>query len=346
MKAWQLRLEHFRSFDDATFNFEEKTAIIGNNGAGKSNLIEALRLLSVGKSFKTSRLDDVIRFGDPFFRLHWHSTQMEPKEVRFFYGSPYPTESIKERSLRVDGQERNWSEYWGKRPSVLFVPEDIEIVIGSPQIRRRYLDSILWQTNAAFRQEHLELGRVLRERSTLLFMVKTNRAGQDELYPWNELLLALTEKIRAHRQRFITFLEADLGRAVTIFASGASVQAKYETSRTDLADLVAEEVRLAQNLIGPHRDELVIHFNDQVARRFTSRGQARTIVVLLKLAESRFLEQETGHRPLILLDDMFSELDDPTAAALFNQFQSDDPIVATSITPNPLVKDWKEIHLP
>ncbi len=345
MHNGKLRLEHFRSFADSTFDVSAKTALVGNNGAGKSNLIEALRLLSVGKSFKTSRLDDAIRFGEPFFRLGWLSS-VEPKEVSFFYGTPYPTEPTKERVLRVNGQDTAWSDYWGRRPSVLFIPDDIEIVTGAPQLRRRYLDSILWQTSAAFRHEHLEIGRVLRERSALLFMVKVNRASRDELHPWNELLLNLTKKIRAHRQQFVTFLEQDLTRSPKIFASDATVTVRYDSTQTEPAAVLNEEIRLGQNLIGPHRDELDVRFNDQAARRFTSRGQARAIVVMLKLAEARFLEKTTEQPPLILLDDMFSELDLPTAAALFSQFGPDDPIVATSIAPNPLIAKWQTISLP
>lgn len=346
MTAWKLRLEHFRSFTDSHFTFESKTALIGNNGAGKSNLIEALRLLSVGKSFKTSRLDDAIMFEKPFFRITQQSDDSDIREVSFFYGVPYPAMPTKERLLRVNGQDTGWSDYWGKQPSVLFIPDDIEIVIGAPQIRRRYLDSILWQTSAEFRHDHLELSRVLRERSALLFMVKVNRASQQELHPWNELLLGLTSKVRAHRRRFVDFLLEDLLRAPSVFTSGAAVTATYQEAEADPAAVLREEIRLSQNLIGPQRDELDIFFNDQSARRFTSRGQARAIVVLLKLAEARFLESATSNTPVVLLDDMFSELDLPTAEALFNQFKPSYPIIATSITPNPLVANWKTITLP
>lgn len=346
MTGWELRLEHFRSFTDSLFTFESKTALIGNNGAGKSNLIEALRLLSVGKSFKTSRLDDAIMFEQPYFRLTEKFTGSDLREVSFFYGVPYPAMPNRERALKVNGQDSGWSDYWGKQPSVLFIPDDIEIVIGAPQIRRRYLDSILWQTSAAFRQEHQELTRVLRERSALLFMVKVNRASQQELYPWNELLIKLTTKIRAHRRQFAEFLAQDLQRAPTVFTSGAAVTAIYQEGDIDPDKVSREEIRLSQNLIGPHRDELEIRFNDQVARRFTSRGQARAIVVMLKLAEARFLEIGTRTAPLVLLDDMFSELDLPTAEALFSQFNPGYPVVATSIAANPLVTKWHAISLP
>lgn len=344
--ASKLRLETFRSFADRVIELADKTALVGKNGAGKSNVVEALRLLSVGKSFKTSRLDDAIQFEAPYFRLTERFAAGPNKEVSLFYGLPYPTEQVRQRSLRIDGQETAWSEYWGVRPSVLFVPGDIDIVLGAPQLRRRYLDSILWQTSAAFRADHTELGRVLRERSALLFLLKVNRAGISELHPWNELLVRLTESVRRHRKTFIDFLNDELVKNPTVFTSGAVVRVAYEEGPTDPSGVQREEIRLSQNLIGPHRDELDIRFNDQSARRFTSRGQARAIILLLKLAEARFLARLAKTKPVILLDDMFSELDQPTAEALFGQFDPDYPIVATSITPNPLTTAWATVDLP
>ncbi len=346
MKAQpELSLERFRSFSASRYPLSHKMAIIGQNGAGKSNLIEALRLLSVGKSFKTSRLDDVIQFGAPFFRLSVGQLSSKLREVSLFYGTAYPQDPTRQRSLRVNGQETTWNDYWGRWPSVLFVPSDIEIVIGSPQIRRRYLDSILWQTSIEFRSNLTELGRVLRERSALLFLVKINRAGRDELHPWNELLSRLSTLVRENRRELVGFIQSKLVGAPSVFTSGADIQVAYEEGDSRSLNLLADEIRLAQNLIGPHRDDFEIRFNDQSARKFTSRGQARAIVILLKLAEAAYIAAQTKNEPWILLDDMFSELDQSTSATLFEQFPDSYPIIATSIAPNPLVTAWETINL-
>jgi DNA replication and repair protein RecF len=345
MKVQSLELEHFRSFRRARFSFGAKTVVIGRNGAGKSNLVEAIRLLSVGKSIKTSRLDEVISFEQPYFRLTLTRSNSENQEVVLFYGIQFEQSQAKERRLQVGGKEIGYQDFWGQFPSVLFVPDDLEIVLGPPATRRRYLDSVIWQTDKEFRQSHLELSKVLRERSALLFLIKTNRAAREEMRPWDELLNDLSQKIRARRRRYVDFLGSEIGRLGPAFAVPAEIKVSYQENRLQPAGAYAEEVRLSQNLVGPQRDELRIDFGGRTARHYTSRGQARAIVLTLKIAETAFLEQETGQAPLLLLDDMFSELDQPTAAALFERFSDQAQIIATSITPNALVEDWERLEL-
>lgn len=344
MTVRRLALEQFRNFETSSFEFDTKTAVVGHNGSGKSNLVEALRLLSVGKSNKTSYLDEAIRFEAPFLRLILERSNHERQEVEFFYGAQFPNSSSKDRQLKVNNQPTSWAEFWGKFPSVLFVPNDLEIVIGSPQVRRRYLDALLWQTDKEFRQSHLELSRVLRERSALLFLLKTNRAGKEELSPWNDLLLDLGGKVRSYRRAYVKFLQDSLKEDGPVFAN-AAIGLHYKDNDLTPEAALKEELRLAQNLVGPHRDELEISFGDRSARRYTSRGQARAIVVALKVAEAAFLAEKTGESPLILLDDMFSELDTPTAEKLFGRFGDRYQMVATSIEPNPLIENWRQIDL-
>lgn len=345
MKVRSLELEHFRSFERAKFGFSERTAVIGPNGAGKSNLIEALRLLSIGKSNKTSRLDEAIHFDKPFFRLRLERGNGQKQEVSLFYGTQFEQSQGKERRLLVDNHEASYHEFWGDFPSVLFVPDDLEVVLGSPGARRRYLDSVIWQTDKEFRQSHLELTRVLRERSALLYLLKTNRASPDELTPWNELLTDLSGKVRSRRKDYVAFLGSQIDKIGTVFTHEAPLAVTYQQNSLQPEEAYREEIRLAQNLVGPHRDELVIEFGGRSARRYTSRGQARAVVLVLKLAETAFLRARTKQPPLLLLDDMFSELDESTAGALFMRFERDCQIVASSITPNSLIEGWERVTL-
>lgn len=345
MQLHRLGLEQYRNFPSNRFDFKERTAVIGLNGAGKSNLIEALRLLSVGKSFKTSRLDEAVRFGEQYFRLKAEVKQAEYELIEFFYGLPFPSSPIKERQLILDKKAINWTDFWGRFPSVLFIPNDIEIVIGAPQLRRRYLDSILWQVDAEFRHDHLELSRVLKERSSLLFLIKVNRSAPDELSPWNELLTNLSERIRHKRQGLVEFFQEKMRLDMPKFTDRWQSNIDYKINPVKPDEVYKEEVRLAQNLVGPQRDELEIFFNDASARKFASRGQARAIVVLLKAAEAAFLKERSRTSPLVLLDDMFSELDQPTAETLFLLFGNDYQVVASSIEPSPLISDWHQIRL-
>lgn len=341
-----IRLENFRSFKQSSFEFDRKTSVVGDNGAGKSNLLEAIRLLSVGKSFKTSRLEEALNFSEPYFRASLALSDDSPKSVEFFFGTQFQNSPEKERRLTVDSKETSWNDFWGKFPTVLFVPTDVELVTGPPQLRRRYIDALLWQTSIEFRQSHLELTRVLRERSALLFLLKINKAGSDELVPWNELLLKLSEKVRSYRLGYVEFLRKSLKSHGSAFTGGAEVEINYEQNKADLEAVYRDEVRLSQNLVGAHRDQLDIRFNDQSARRYTSRGQARAIILLLKISEAAYLKEETGREPLVLLDDMFSELDRPTAERLFAMLDDNYQVIASSIEETPLTKSWKRIDLP
>lgn len=338
-----LKLENVRGFERKTVELGSRTVVLGVNGTGKSTIIEAIRILSVGKSFRTSRFDELIRFEAPYLRLIGERTSEASKamKVEFFYGLPF-ADSAKERVLSVNGKPADWLGYIGQFPSVLFVPSDIDLVIGPPQLRRRYLDSILWQVDPEFRSDYLDFSRVLRERAALLFLLKIHRAGLDELQPWNELIQKLTQSIRQKRLEYVAYLRAGLkGQAV----AAAPVTIEYQVNKAELGAVEKQEIQSSQNLYGAHRDELEILLGDRSARKFASRGQTRTVVVMLKTVESRFLAEKSGITPVLLLDDMFSELDEDNSRYLFDSFEPDYQVILTSIKSQPLVKDWQVIKL-
>lgn len=343
----QIRLEQFRNFATADFSFDSKTVFVGRNGVGKSNIIEAIRLLSVGKSCKTSRFEEVIRFGQPYTRLTATIDVDDKTEqtVDFFYGQQF-SDAAWDRELRLNNQPIALIDYLGTLVTVLFLPSDIEIVLGSPQTRRRYLDSVIWQSDAQFRRDSLELQGVLRERSALLFLLKTHGANVDQLQPWNELLNGLTDRIRSQRQNYVDFLNRYIVDKKAALP-GLTVECRYQATPIDFDAVYIEEVRLAQNLVGPQRDELEIRLNDRLARRFASRGQARAITSLLKAAELAYLaEVHPKARPTVLLDDLLSELDSKRAGQLLELFSAEkSQLIATSVASEKLFNDWKAIEL-
>jgi len=337
----KLHLENWRSFTDQKFNLENRTVIFGPNGSGKSSILEAIRIVSVGKSFRTSRTEEIIHFDQMFCRVGLSTTKKD--QVEFFYGTQFTDSPSKERQLTVGGQTISWIEYIGTLPTVLFTPTDIDLVLGSPDGRRRYLDSILWQVDKNYRQAQLEYSQVLRERSALLYMVKINRASQDELTPWNQLLTKLSQTIRSARNSYVEYLgdwltknaQNDLGR----------VEVKYQFDPKSIEEILQSEIRSAQNLFGAHRDELVVEFNDLSARRYASRGQSRLGVVHLKAAEADYLAETTENTVTILLDDVFSELDQKNADKLLTLFNSNHQLILTSAHKLQLKDKWTSIEL-
>jgi DNA replication and repair protein RecF len=288
-------------------------------------------------------LDELVNFEQSFFRLQ---AQVDKEsKVELFFGQPFADYPDKERRLTFNGQETNWLEFFGQLPTVIFSPEDIEIIAGGPQVRRRYFDGILWQVDSQFRASSLELSRVLQERAKLLFLLKINRAAPAELTPWNELLSRLTKTIRERRGEYLTYLNKSLADKKFQRINELVVETSYLTEEADPASLEREEIRKTQNLWGPQRDEVEIRLNDQLARRYASRGQARTVVMLMKIIEARFLAEKLGKHPTILLDDLFSELDEKNIGFFLERLENNSQIIATAVTTNDLIKDWQVIKL-
>lgn len=340
MQLQQLVLEDFRRFHQQKYDFSPKTVLIGANGSGKSTVIEAIRLLSVGKSFRTSRLDELVSFEKPYLRLS--AALSDPSTaIQYFYGLPFREESTKERQLKVNDSPVNYLDWLGRFPSVLFVPTDLDIVQGAPGERRRYLDGILWQVNKEFRIWQIELHRVLKERSALLFLLKIGRSQDIELSPWNELLERLTQNIRNARIQLIEYLNKEVKR----ITDKETFNLAYVVAHQEIEAVRNQEIKLAQNLYGPHRDEIDFIFKGRMARQYASRGQARTFLVVCKLAEVTYLKERLDVSPIILLDDILSELDTTNAQLLLKNLPNDSQQIVTSITEQALFQEWKELRL-
>jgi len=335
-----ISLHNFRSYQNETHHLSNNTVIIGDNGSGKTTFIEAIRIMSVGKSFRSSRLDEIIRFEEPFTRL---TSKWNEVEVDFFYGTQFSESPLKERSLKVNNQELSFFDYIGRFPTVLFLPENLDIVLGSPSDRRRYFDGVLFQVNREFRQAHIELQKILKERSALLFLIKTRRAKMDELEPWTELLRQKTEIIRQGRKSFADFITDEL-TLKKLPDGGLPFTVNSKPTQTDSEDIVFQEVEMAQNLIGSHRDEIEITLSDRAARKFASRGQARTIVATMKVIEAHYLAS-LGEKPVVLLDDVLSELDKKNSNFVLSAFKENFQLVVTSLSQTPEFSGWQKISI-
>jgi len=336
-----LTIERCRNFDSREFRLFPRTIITGANGVGKSTILEAIRVLSVGKSFRTGRLDELIRFDERHFRLEALINRQQ--KVEFFYGSQFELSEGRDRQLTYQGNSIAWTDFLGAFPTVLFTPNDMEIVLGSPDVRRRYLDSVLWQVDPNYRQSQLEFAKGLREKAALLFMVKINRASPDELTPWNALMTGLTEVIRAARLRYIAYLNDSL--ASRLKGQDAKITIKYQADPRPAEEMINQEIKTAQNLYGAHRDEMMIEFDAFSARRYASRGQSRLVVAYLKAAEADYLRERTQNPVTVLLDDAMSELDNRNTRKLLELFQPDHQLILTSAATLDLPKDWETIKL-
>lgn len=287
----------------------------GENAQGKTNLLEAVWLLATLRSFREGRASRLIREG-----------AAEARVVGALLGEDGPRRlewrrQPDHRELRIDGQLIHQLGPWfAQLRAVLFCPEHTQIVRGDPEARRAFLD------RAAFtaRPAHLELvtdyGRVLKQKAALL---RERRADLDQLATWDAELVRLGAKLAVRRQQVLDELEGPFAEAhgaivgagpaprLELRGVGAAARDEAEVAGR-FAELLAraapDERRRAQPLCGPHRDDLLMHLEGRDARRFASQGQARALVLALKLAEVEAARRR-GQRPLFLLDDLTSELD-------------------------------------
>lgn len=246
-----------------------------------------------------------------------------------------------ERRLQHNGKATPLIDFLGVLPTVSFIPKDVDIVTDEPALRRQYVDGILWQAHKSFRRDYLEYHRVLRERARLLFFLKHNRADIAELQPWNQLLSDYAGKIRRKRVEFAEFAQKSISTFQKDIPGKIIVTVDWEIGEETLEQLQAQEIRTGHNLFGPHRDELKITCNDQLARRFASRGQARSIIALFKAVEAKYLEKHSDNPPIILLDDLVSELDTENCAWLFSLYGDSYQILATSVAKEPIFDGWQ-----
>lgn len=282
-----ISLQNFRSYSKTEFEFGSATLFLGNNGAGKSNLIEAVYLAATGKSFRADRDDEMIAYNKQFSIINVQCSDVELKVI------------IGERKkFEVNGVPRRMADFAGKLKAVIFSPQDLDLINGSPSIRRRYLDFVITQKDREYRRCLISYEKGLRQRNKLLEMIRENLASRNQLFFWDKLLIKNGQYLTFMRDAYLANL-SDPKYSVTYD--------KSDISESRLSQYESEEVAAATTLVGPHRDDFVVNLDGRDVSKFGSRGEQRMAVLWLKKSEIAYLSAEG--RPVLLLDDIFSELD-------------------------------------
>ncbi len=312
-----IRLQHYRSYDDASFTFcEGVTIIAGPNASGKTNLLEALLMIARGGSFRV-RDADLVAFDEPWARLDAHTDGVlrTVKLVR---------EEKTEKLYELDGRILKRLSMDHLVPAVLFEPNDLLLLAGSPDRRRDYLDLLLGQTVQGYSSIVRMYRRTLAQRNRLL---KSTGFARGELFPWNVRLSELGARIVRSRVELVRQIDDQLGQLyrsisgttlpVTISYVTSADPSQYETHMLhQLETRLPDDVVRGFTSFGPHREDFLISFSGRAAQEVASRGETRTAVLCLKVVELRLLETKHGSRPLLFLDDVFSELDTVRRQAL------------------------------
>jgi len=326
-----IRLQHFRSYTDDSFEFDPGVNIIvGPNASGKTNLLEALLVVARGSSYRVSDMD-LIEHNQSWARLDAlvDDNDRTVKIVR--EPSLSKTYEINGRSFKRLNLDRTL-------PVVLFEPNHLNLLAGSPEIRRDYLDELLAQTVVGYTVLIRSYRRALAQRNRLL---KSGRVRSQELFPWDVRLSELGARIVRSREMLIQSMNTkiaglyqDLSRSKTTVAmtyqTGVGSEQYESTMLRQLEARREDDLARGYTSFGPHRDDLVVYFNGTPAEEVASRGETRTFVLGLKILELRLLEEKRDQTPLLLLDDVFSELDGARRQALTQHLQPYQTCITTT----------------
>ncbi len=285
--------------------------VIGPNTSGKTNLLEAIYLLATGKSFRAQVEEEMISYEKELARVKaeiMSEEEIDELEILITTGQIGKRKLMKKQYL-LNGVKKRQADFIGYLNCVLFGPEDLEIVIGSPSTRRDYLDAVLEQVDRDYRRASLSYKRSLRQRNKLLEQIRDKGRAKSSLFLWDKLILESGAVISQKRGELIDFIN----QQPEYFGDLVIDYQKNILSPLRLEQYQAKEIGAGMTLIGPHRDDFTLNLvNGEEERNlhlFGSRGEQRTAVFSLKLAELEFVAEKTGQRPVLLLDDIFSELD-------------------------------------
>ena len=318
----EIELRDFRNYESLHLQFHNRVNIfLGENAQGKTNVLEALYLSSLGKSFRTTQDSDMIRFGSEYLKVRVDAEKEEEElSVEFVI-------TAREKGIKIDGVKiRRMSELFEHIYAVIFSPEDLKIVKEDPEKRRRFIDTELCLTAPSYYGKLSEYRRILKQRNSFLkdYKMTGRRIDREELSVWNEKLAESGSAVMKKRAEFLEKLcRIGSGLHEKITDGREMLDIRYEPSVPYFSDFKEQrehflekleesflsDVRNASTGKGPHRDDMAITVNGIDLRKFGSQGQQRTAALSLKLSEVYLIREESGENAILLLDDVMSELD-------------------------------------
>ena len=342
MRLRRLRLKNHRNY--AQLDLAPGAGVnvfIGANGHGKTNLLEAVAMLALSSSPRARRDSELVGPVGPGSRIE---AEIESDGTTRELAIALNMDGDRARRvIEVDGARRRAFDLPGHFRATLFWPDDLGLVKGGPELRRRFLNQMLVQVEPGYARALAGLRRVLEQRNSLLKHIAAGEGGEDVLDAWNQELVQIGSEISRARARAMVELEPEAARCHAQISAGERLQINYIGPPENLAEAVnnslAEDLRRGTTSVGPHRDDVRVILDGRDARSYASQGQQRTAVVSLKLAEAALIERRAGERPVLLLDDVLSELDSDRRGALLEEVAGGGQVIVTSVEAGPFPPD-------
>jgi DNA replication and repair protein RecF len=346
MKLARLLLTNFRNYQNFSHELGQTTLLIGPNGAGKTNVLEAIYMLAILRSYRATTDTEVIRFGQDFAKIvgsietNGSQTTVRKASDELRVASRDELEIVVgkgTKKAKKNGVIKPLSQLIGTLKAVLFSPEQIDIIIGPPRRRRRFMDSLLSQVDRRYAQALLEYQKALQNRNALLASIKKEGSSAAELFFWDKQLIETGTTITHKRHQLISFLNQHLSRLYQSLAATAEpleIVPKFDQLSHELfRERLVLDIQMAATTAGPHRDNFIFQLGKYELGLFGSRGEWRTALFALKNAEALYHHHETGSDPILLFDDVFSELDSLRRRRLLDLLTTNQTFVtATDLT--------------
>jgi DNA replication and repair protein RecF len=348
----RLEVRQFRSYERAACELGHGvTVLFGPNGAGKTNLLEALYIGCSGRSTRTRNERELVRFGAEGARIELHTVGAAD--------APHVVSVVlrpgERKAVRIDGRAVERVPAGEVRPFVcVFMPDRLSLLKGPPAPRRAHLDELVGALWPARIEDRRSYARTLAQRNALLAAIRAGRATQESLPAWDAELALNAIPLRAGRDQAVKLLSAQLARRARELGLAGEVSADYraQPGAASVEAFVAElQGRLPHDLqrgfstYGPHRDELVLRHDGRALRSYGSQGEQRLALLALLLAERDLLERERASVPLMLLDDVFSELDEHARALLVKELAGGGQSVITTADPRQLPAEARQVRM-
>lgn len=309
----QISLQSFRNIAAASIKFEQSLIVFyGQNGQGKTNLLEALAIASCGSSFRDQKKQLWLPFGSDQHQFASILLTTDTNVSHRVVAAPTPTGLTQVKFWRND-ISTPLADFVGEIPVVVFRPEDMNLFLLDPTLRRSFLDSILFQVFPLYRQAYSQAKKTLTNRNALLKLMQKGASSSEELNFWNQQYLQYSAVLQQYRSLLLSYVDKELARVYKQFSHiTLPLQVQYQKSVFEPEVNISMERGRGFTLTGSHRDDFaVFEENKELPWTITaSRGEMRTLVLALKSILVTFLAEKLEQKPIVLLDDVLSEFDD------------------------------------
>ena len=319
----RLSLLNYKNFETVSFDFDAKiNCFVGSNGIGKTNALDAIYHLAFGKSYFNPIASQNIKHGEDFFVVdgQFHKSKRDEKVI-------VSLKKGQKKVIKRNGKAyEKFSEHIGFIPLVIISPADRDLISEGSDVRRKFIDSVISQSDKLYLSELISYNKVLAQRNALLkYFAVNNTYNADTLAVYNEQLQSFAQPIFKKRELFLqTFIPIFKERYATISNSSETVNLSYKSDLFNnslnalLINNLAKDRAIQYTSVGIHKDDLVFEIEDYPIKKFGSQGQQKSFLIALKLAQFDFIKQQSGVPPILLLDDIFDKLDENRVAQIIS----------------------------